>query len=120
MTSRDRLAPLLASMSLAWCLLIGAWFWVTPIEYEGSINGVPTVHHQSFSDISLLGPAPLIVPVLIAAIAVWATWRSRKAVLALAAFLLVAFTFVSGFSIGGGYIPASAMLLAALWACNLN
>ena len=76
MTWRNRLAPLLTSMSLVSCVLIGAWFWVTPIEYGGFINDLPTVRHQSFSDISLL--------------------------------------------IGGGYIPASALLLAALWACNLN
>jgi hypothetical protein len=38
----------------------------------------------------------------------------------LAAFLLVVFTFISGFSIGGGYLPASALLLAAAVVLSLG
>ena len=119
MTWRNRLAPLLSTFSLAWCVLIGGWLWFTPIQYEGFINDVPTVRYQSFSDVSLFGAAPLIVPVLIAAIAAWAAWRSRRVVLGFAAFLLVAFAFISGFSIGRGYLPASALLLAALLATSV-
>jgi hypothetical protein len=113
MTSGTRLAPLLSTMSLAWCVLIGGWFWFTPIQHEAIHNGVTVVRYQSFSDISLLGPAPLIAPLLIAAVAVWASWRSHRLVLGVAAFLLAVFTFIGGFSIGAGYLPASGLLLLA-------
>ncbi|HEU4692046.1 MAG TPA: hypothetical protein VFS23_26975, partial [Vicinamibacterales bacterium] len=109
-TWRDRVAPLLSTMSLAWCVLVGAWFWFTPLRYESIVNGVPEVGYQSFSDISRFGPAPLIVPVLIATIGAWAAWRNRRVVLGFAAFLLAVFTFISGFSIGAGYLPASGLM----------
>jgi hypothetical protein len=80
---------------------MGGWIWFTPIG------------DRSFSEVSLLGPAPLIVPVSIAAIGTWAALRSRRVVLGLAAFLLAVFTLISGFSIGRGYIPASALLVLA-------
>jgi hypothetical protein len=109
----NRLAPLLSTMSLAWCFLVGGWFWFTPIRYESVSNGVPGVGYRSFSDISLFGPAPLIVPVLITAVAAWAAWRSHRVVLGFTALLLAIFTFISGFSIGAGYLPASGLLLLA-------
>ena len=108
-----RLAPLLSTMSLTWCVLIGGWIWFTPIRYEVTHNSVTAVRYQPFSEISLFGPAPLIAPVLIAAVAVWASWRSHRVVLVFAAFLLAVFTFISGFSIGAGYLPASGLLLLA-------
>jgi hypothetical protein len=108
-----RLAPLLSTMSLTWCVLIGGWIWFTPIRYEVIHNSVTVVRYQPFSEISLFGPAPLIAPVLIAAVAVWASWRSHRLVLVFAAFLLAVFTFISGFSIGAGYLPASGLLLLA-------
>lgn len=105
-TWRNWLVPLLSTMSLAWCVVIGVWFWFTPID-----------RFRSFSDVSLFGPAPLIVPVLIAAVATWAAWRNRRGVLGFAALLLAVFTSISGFSIGSGYLPASGLLvLAALLA----
>ena len=51
--------------------------------------------------------------VLVAAVAVWASWRSHRLVLGVAAFLLAVFTFIGGFSIGAGYLPASGLLLLA-------
>lgn len=101
-TWRHWLAPLLSTMSLAWCVVIGVWIWFTPIGQS-----------QSFSDVSLFGPAPLILPVSIATVAVWAAWRSHRGVLGFAALLIVAFTFISGFSIGRGYIAASGLLVLA-------
>ena len=96
------LVPLLSIISLAWCVVIGFWIWFTPIGQS-----------RSFSDVSLFGPAPLIVPVLIAAAAAWAAWRSHRVVLGIAALLLAVFTFISGFSIGSGYLPASGLLILA-------
>jgi hypothetical protein len=120
MTWCNRLAPLLSTMSLAWCVLIGVWFWFTPIEYEAITNDVPTMRHRSFSEVSRFGPAPLIVPVLITAAAAWAAWRGHQLVLGVAAFVLAGFTFISGFSIGGGYLPASGLLLAAVLASSFS
>ena len=96
------LVPSLSTISLAWCVVIGFWIWFTPIGQS-----------RSFSDVSLFGPAPLIMPVLIAAVATWAAWRSRRGVVGFAALLLAVFTFISGFSIGSGYLPASGLLLLA-------
>ena len=120
MTWHKRLAPLLSTMSLAWCVLIGVWIWLTPIGYEAITNDVPTMHYRSFSEVSLFGPAPLIVPVLITATAAWAAWQSHRAVLGFAACLLVVFTFISGFSIGRGYVPASGFLVAAVLASSVG
>jgi hypothetical protein len=119
-TWANLVAALLSTTSVAWCVFMGGWFWFVPIRYEVIRDGVPAVRYQSFSEVSLLGPAPLIVPVLIAAVAAWAAWRSHRVALGLAAFLLVVFTFISGFSIGGGYLPASALLLAAAVVLSLG
>jgi hypothetical protein len=104
-------ARLLSTVSLAWCVLVGCWIWFTPITCESI--GATGVGYRCFSDVSLFGPAPLVVPVLIAAVAVWAAWRSRRVVLGFSAFLLAVFTFISGFSIGRGYVPASGLLVLA-------
>jgi len=109
----NRVAPLLSTTGLAWCVLMGCWIWFAPIRYELMRNGVPAVQSQPFSEVSLLGPAPLIVPVVISAVAAWAAWRSHRVVLGFAAFLLAVFTFISGFSIGAGYLPASGLLFLA-------
>jgi hypothetical protein len=109
-----RLTLLLSTMSVVWCVLIGSWFWFTPIRFEVVTNDISTVREGHFSDVSLFGPAPLIVPVLIATIAAWAAWRRHRVVLGFAAFLLAVFSFISGFSIGAGYLPASGLLLAAV------
>ena len=96
------LVPLLATVSLAWCVVIGIWIWFTPIGQS-----------RSFAEVSLFGPAPLILPVLLAALATWGVWRGRRGVLGFAALLLAVFTFISGFSIGSGYLPASGLLILA-------
>ena len=111
---RGRAALFLSIMSVAWCALIGGWIWFTPIWSTAFINDTSTVRYQAFSDVSLFGPAPLIVPVLITTLATWAARRRRRLVLGSCAFLLTVFAFISGFSIGAGYVPASALLVAAV------
>jgi hypothetical protein len=106
---RHWLVLLLSTVSLAWCVVIGVWFWFTPID-----------RFRSFSDISLFGPAPLIVPVLIAVIAAWAAWRNHRGMLGFAALLLAVFSFISGFSIGSGYLPASGLLVLAAMLAMLT
>lgn len=95
---RDRLLRLLAIISLAWCLLIGIWIWLTP----------------GFPEASSLGPVPLIVPVTLAALATWAVWGLHHVALAVATVLLVGFTVLAGFSIGIAYIPPAGMLALAV------
>ena len=111
MNWRNRLAPLLSTAGLAWCAVAGGLVWFTPLKYTGTYDGVPSVRYRSFSEMS--GVTPLIIPVLIAAVAAWAAWRGHRATLGVAAFLLVAFTLITGFSIGATYLPADGLLLLA-------
>lgn len=101
MTTGQRWSLALAASSLVWCMVAGWWIWVTPV------GGNP------FADVSLFGPAPLIVPALLAALATWAAWRRRRGWLVVATLLACVFTFASGFSIGGFYLPAAAALVFA-------
>lgn len=101
MVGRYWVAPVLSTLGLSWCAAVGMSIWFTP----------------TFSDVSLLGVVPLIVPVLLAALAARAAWSGRRVTLGVAAVLLAVFTFISGFSIGGFYLPAAGLLVvAAGWA----
>ena len=71
------------------------------------------MRYRACSEISHFGPAPLIVPAALAALAAWAAWRGHRLAVGVSALLLVAFMFVSGFSIGAAYIPAAGLLVAA-------
>jgi hypothetical protein len=113
MKGRNLLAPLLSSVSLAWCLLAGSWLWFAPMRYSGIRDGVQAVQYRSFAEVSRFGPVPLIVPISIAAFAAWSAWRGHRIALGFAALLLAAFTVISGFSIGGAYLPAAGLLLVA-------
>ena len=109
--------PVLSAIGLAWCAVAGVSIWFTPVRYSGTSNGVPSVWERSFSEVSSLGSVPLLIPVLFAGLGVWAAWHGQRVTLGVAALLLAVFTFISGFSIGGAYIPAAGLLLvAAGWA----
>jgi hypothetical protein len=114
MNWRRRLAPLVSTVALAWCVFVGFSIWFTPVKDSGISGGVPSVHDRSFADVSRFGSAPLVVPVLIAAFAGWSALRGHRMLLGFAAFLLAVFTFISGFSIGGAYLPADGLLLLAV------
>ena len=105
--------PMLSALGLAWCAVAGVSIWFTPKRYSGMSNGVPAVWEPSFSEVSGLGAVPLLIPVLFAALAAWAAWRGRPVTLGVAALLLAVFTFITGFSIGGAYIPAAWLLIVA-------
>jgi hypothetical protein len=116
----------LALISLSWCVVVGFRIWFTPVRYTG-ITVVPgrpdqhTVAYSAFADVSSFGPLPLIIPTLIAIAGAWAAWRGARVALGLAALLLAAFAFVTGFSIGGAYIlPAGLLLLATLFAARVG
>jgi hypothetical protein len=115
-------SPTLALISLSWCVVVGFRIWFTPVRYVGItvVPGQPDQHsvaYSAFADVSFLGPLPLIIPTLIATAGAWAAWRGLRVALGLAAVLLAAFAFVTGFSIGGAYVlPAGLLLLATLLA----
>ena len=124
------IARVLAIAAVAWCVGIGLWLWVTPVPYNGSMSTAYTdssgvAQHatyeikgtQSFAERSALGPVPLLIPVLLAALGAWAIWRRRLLPAALAAGTLLVFTVLAGFSIGAGYVPATAALVWAFIAC---
>jgi len=98
------IARVLATAAVGWSVGLGIWLWVTPYGT------------QSFAEASALGPIPLLIPVLLAAIAAWAIWRRRILPAALAAGLLLVFVILAGFSIGAGYVPAVAGLIWAFVA----
>ena len=121
----------LALAAVAWCVAVGVWLWITPIRYNGVAStayadsgGVAqqatyqVTGSRSFADVSLLGPLPLIIPVLITAIAAWTVWRGRVISAGIATGILLVFTILGGFSIGAGYVPAVAALIWALIALS--
>lgn len=115
--------PVLAAATLAWCLFVGWRLWTTPVRYVGVVfdagaqRAVGAEKYERFADISALGPVPLVVPVVLTALGTIAALRSRTRVLFVLAFGLLAYSYVTGFSIGSAYMPAGgALLLAALIA----
>lgn len=127
------IATALAAAGFAWCVGVSVWIWVTPIRSSGfrteawsswgpdgavsaGARTVPFAGTHRFSERSLLGPLPLVVPVLLAGCAAWAAWRNRKITLSVATGALLAFCLLAGFSIGRGYIPGGGLMLWALLA----
>jgi hypothetical protein len=116
----------LALVAVVWCVAVGVWLWITPIRSDGvastayadSRGVVQQANYQvtgsrSFADGSLLGPLPLIIPVLITATGAWAVWRGRMLPALTATAVMLVFVVLGGFSIGVGYVPAVAALV---WA----
>lgn len=113
MTLRRQVAPVISTLCLTWCIVIGFVIWFTPMRYSGISNGVPAVIDRQFSEVSGNGALPLVIPVLIAGLGAWGAWRGRRLVLAGSALLLLVFSVIAGFSIGGAYLPASGLQLLA-------
>ncbi len=111
----------IAAAVLAWCLAVGVWIWTTPVRSSGvaltmgpaGTRVVERVEYHSFSEISGFGIAPLVVPVALAACALWVAWRQHVVGLALVALIFIGFCVVAGFSIGGAYVPAAVGLFVA-------
>lgn len=120
------LSTVVAAASLAWCVVAGVRIWTTPIgsagvEWRMGPSGarvIGRVEPSSFSDTSRFSILPLVVPVFLSGLATWAAWRQRTRGLALATLVFLSFCLVAGFSIGGAYVPAGLLLVAAL-ACSL-
>ena len=126
MKFRIWLSSVLAAAGLIWCIVSGYRIWVAPIRYVG-LSGrpgqpdIPLETYRSFSDVSDYGALPLIIPVGLAALATWAAWTGRRAVLAIATILILGYSFVTGFSIGSAYHPvASLLVLSTVTAFAVN
>jgi hypothetical protein len=122
MKGRDwRLASYLAIAGLLWCVAVGVLIWFLPWGSSvttSSTGDSVTGPGESFSSISGFGPAPLLVPVALAAIATWAGLRHHRAVLIGATVLLGLYALLAGFSIGLAYVPAVIALLVACMASS--
>ena len=118
----------LSTACLLWCIAAGLLLWFIPLGSSESqsasarvvdgqtiVSSGPVVAGpgQSFASESALGPLPLIIPVVLAAIATWSALRRHKRVLIGATILLALFAFLTGFSIGLFYLPAAALLVVA-------
>jgi len=110
---RLRLARALALVSVAWCVVVGWHTWITPIRYTQLNHGVFTFREWAFSEISYLGPVPLLAPVVLAAVTVRGVWRCDITLAGSAAFILAAFSVAFAFSISGWYVPAAGLSMAA-------
>lgn len=118
MKRRAWVAPILASVSMAWCVVVGFMIWFTPVRYSAIVGATEqpdrqVVEYRAFSEISHAGLLPLVVPVVLATLATWAAWRGSRVGLSGLALLFGVFTFISGFSIGGAYLPAAGVLIVA-------
>ena len=120
------ISRLLALLSLSWCVVVGFWIWFTPVRYVVSSGGPGkadqhTVVDKAVADVSSFGPLPLVIPTRIARAGATAAWHGARVTLGLAALLLAAFAFVTGFSIGGAHhLPAGLLLMATLFARRAN
>ena len=121
------ISKILAVLAFIVCIWVGYQMWVTPIEYSGievynSVNGVRTerevIKLRSFENVSGYGVIPLLIPVFICLLALWATFKFKKIILALSVMLIILFWLLTGFSIGMAYSPVVILLIATL-AMNL-
>jgi hypothetical protein len=112
----EKLIVGLSCAGLLWCVAVGFLLWFLPLGSSSSASSSGAVVEdggQSFASISSLGPLPLIVPVVLVAIAVWSAFRRHRRVLLGATILVTLFSLLTGFSIGLAYLPAVAALVAA-------
>ena len=75
---------------------------------------VPVEVSHTFAEVSLWGALPLVVPVLLAALAMWAAWRNKRLALLVSTAALLAFCVLAGFSIGRGYVLGGGAMVWAL------
>jgi hypothetical protein len=94
-TRTRRLAPILAAIAAGWCVVAAIWIWNSALSRQ-SVTAAASL---------------LVVPTAIPAAAIWAARRPRQVLLAILVALFGLFCFVTGFSIGGFYLPALALLV---------
>jgi hypothetical protein len=115
-----KLSKLIVLTAFILCIWTGYEIWVSPIEYRGvetvdSINGAVieknVVRFKKFSEVSGFGVVPLLVPVAIVFLAIWAAFTLRSIVLVSSLFLILIFWIITGFSIGMAYLPIVILLI---------
>jgi hypothetical protein len=125
-----RIPFFLAAAVVLWCLGIAFWIWTRPLVANGivieqALDGSHITRRvqetRSFADISALGMVPLLIPVFLACGAAFIAWHRAPDLLAIAVGLFLAYSFVTGFSIGGAYtLPGltlgAALVLEFVWA----
>ena len=116
------ISKILAVLAVIVCIWLGYKMWVTPIKYSGieiynSANGVRTerevIKLRSFENVSGYGVVPLLIPVFICLLALWATFKLKRIILALSVLLIILFWLLTGFSIGMVYSPVVVLLIVA-------
>lgn len=114
------ISPLLATGTLVWCLFVGWWIWTTPVRYVGVVSdpenpdrSVQAEKYERFEDVSALGAIPLVIPVILAGLATLTAFGRAPMILLTLGIALLAYGFVTGFSIGRAYMPAGRVLILA-------
>lgn len=85
------------AVALAWCVGAGWWIWVSPVVPWPPVApaGAAAAESQTFADVSALGATPLVVPVVLAAFALWSAWTVRRRALVATGLTIAAFSFVT-------------------------
>ncbi|NOQ65030.1 MAG: hypothetical protein GQ582_11020 [Methyloprofundus sp.] len=121
------ISKILAVLAFIVCVWVGYQVWVTPIEYSGievynSANGVKTerevIKLRNFEKVSGYGVIPLLIPIFICLLALWATFKLKIIILALSVLLIILFWVLTIFSIGMAYSSVVILLIVA-FAMNL-
>ena len=125
MRVREVLRWMSSSLTIAtvvWCAMVGGWLWtrefrVSAVEITAGSGQLPTVrrteYYQTFSDMSHFGVAPLVVPLIFAALATWAALARRPGWVLAVGLVLLMLSLLGAMSIGLYYLPAAGALVVA-------
>lgn len=115
----------LALVAALWCVWISILLWTKPVVVEGVTaqtveeGGQPPAAFRevrSFSDMSLFGPLPLAIPIILAVGAALISRLRTPGFLAAVVGFFLGYVLITGFSIGGVYHGPAALLGVALLA----
>jgi hypothetical protein len=89
--------------------------WFTPVRYSHDASGEPHPRYEflAFSEVAAFPITTLLVPVVLAACAIWLVKRHGGRFLLVVALGLSLYALVTGFSIGVVFLPAAVVLLYA-------
>lgn len=121
----------IALAAALWCVWIGVQIWRTPRVWvgvtaqtaeEAAAQQPPKTFREvrPFSE-SPLGMIPLAIPFILAATAALMARLRAPGFMAVPVGLFLGYSFVTGFSIGGGYTgPGALLVLAVLLEAGLS
>lgn len=116
------IATVVALAALGRSAQAGLRIWTTPVRYQvlesagdstGASSSQEQFEYRSFSEVPGWGAVPLVIPVLLSGWGVWTAWRGQSIGMTVVALLLLGYSFVTGFSIGGAYVVSGWALVAA-------